>query len=809
MPIHKKPIVIFAGAGISKEAPANLLSWREYNKLIIHEIGEAGARVAGTGSNLLDAEEILQKVPISTISDFLFNYSAGKAYFPLLKILEGVHPNRNHHLLAQLAETGEIAGIITTNFDTLVEQAFHEHGMPCFVYLREEDYADFDDKGFPIYKVHGSVMDTDTAIDTAQQKLRGLSEAKKQLLSKVFRENHIIFLGVSGEDFAFDRDYFPLADAKHGITWVLNPDPGKAHCGLQRVEHPGSCEDLSIHVRKNLDRMADFQLYVATIPEFCSFMGWKVEEVSPSMPNKEARPSAEQTVREFLNSIAVTEWGCAGMCMELFHIIKKHQEALELAIKTDQVLSGWLNSCPKQEEYVLLPLVEQTVSDLLTESIPPGMEQITETDRLMPLCDTMADTFAAAEMYSKAMKYYYFSLRITNQRFLEHIIENDYAKLRKSYNNMSTTKLRIGRMLTRMRRYDNASRFLAEAMEDACHAKAFFDIAAAFQCRMELDMALVHDRDFHPEPLLSYRLFDASRLYADIWCVIRLAKKAGNTRTLSQIYFDMITLFADHGMFSYIPLIIEKIQSYGAVTPEADWYLEATETLKSSLPDNMERAEALPPILQYQEPQYDTSWTDCRERDILSAAEGQEAYRLVCLGKDAEARKLLKETSDRYYSRQYNSSGNDPVSDREDLYLAEMFSYCYAKLEARSQNTFGTKEVEPYLLRCLTLEIHLWQTEYLTETTANIAQYYYAIHAFEEASFYAELCLCLCDDPVAHGIILVACAIAALSCINTDKKPDAIYYGNLYFQLEQQFPQASDPAIREYLREWLDNCEGN
>jgi len=46
------------------------------------------------------------------------------------------------------------------------------------------------------------------------------------------------------------------------------------------------------------------------------------------------------------------------------------------------------------------------------------MEQITETDRLVPLCDTMADTFAAAEMYGKAMKYYYFSLRITNQRFL-------------------------------------------------------------------------------------------------------------------------------------------------------------------------------------------------------------------------------------------------------------------------------------------------------------------------------------------------------------------------------------------------------
>lgn len=806
MSIHNKPIVIFAGAGISKEAPANLFSWREYNKLIIHEIGEAGARVAGIDGNLLDAEEVLQKVPISTVSDFLFNYSAGQAYFPLLKILDGSHPNKNHHLLAHLAETRQIAGIITTNFDTLVEQAFNTHGVPYFVYLHEKDYADFSDKGFPVYKIHGSVMDTDTAIDTAQQKLRGLSKAKKQLLSKVFQQNHIIFLGVSGEDFAFDQDYFPLADAKHGITWVLNPDPDTMHCGLQWIEHPRSCESLSIHVRKNLDRMADFQLCVATISEFCAFMGWKAEEVSENMPYNETRPSARQTVREFLSSIAVTEWGCAGMCIELSHILKENREALELAVKIDQVLSERMDSYPKQEGYSLLPLVEQTVSDLLTENISPGMEQITETDRLMPLCDTMADTFAAAKMYNKAMKYYYFSLRITTQRFLEHIIEKDYAKLRKSYNNMSTTKMRIGRMLTRMGRYGNASRFLAESMEDALKAGAFYDIAAAFQCRVEMDMALIHDEDFPSEQLFSYRSFDTSRLYADMWCVIRLAQKAGNSRTLSQIYFDMMTLFAEHSMFTYIPVIIEKIETYGAITPEAALYLEAANELKNSLPDHMERAETLPPPFQYREPKYDTRWEDCRERDILSTKEGREAYRQVCLGRNAEAIKLLKEAADRYYEIYLKS---DSASERKDMYLAEMFSYCYAKLEAMSRNTFGIKEVETYLLRCLELEIRLWQTEYLTEITAHLSQYYYAVDAYWEASLYAELCLCLCDDPVAHGIILASCAIAALSCINMEKKPDAIYYGNLYFQLEKQFPQASDPSIREFLRGWLDDNKDN
>lgn len=802
MNIHNKKIIIFAGAGISKEAPANLLSWREYNRLIIHEIGEAGARAAEIDGNLLNAEEVLQKVPASTVSDFLFNYSAGKAYFPLLKILEGSHPNRNHHLLAQLAESGEISGIITTNFDTLIEQAFQNHGMSCSVYLHDEDYANFEYKGFPVYKIHGSVMDTDTAIDTAQQKLQGLSAAKRQLLRRTFQENHIIFLGVSGEDFAFDRDYFPLTDAKCGITWVLNPNPEKMHCGLRWIEFPNNYEDLSIHVRKNLDHIGDFKLCVATIPEFCSYMHWKIGEIYENISYYGVPPLARQTVKEFLSSIAVTEWGCAGMCIELLRIVKGEKEALELTMQVDKVLSKWINSYQEQEGYILLPIIEQTVSDLLTDPMPTGIEQIMEMDRLMPLCDTMADVFKINKMFSKAMKYYYFSLRITNQRFLEHIIEKNYAKIRKAYNNMSTTKMRIGRMLTDMGRYNNASRFFAEAMEDALNAGAFYDIAAVYFCRVEMDMAMIHEEDSLPEQMFSYRSFDVNRLYADMWCTIRLAQRAGNSRVLCYIYIQMMNLFVDYNMFFYVPLILERIESYAQITPEAVLYLEMIDNLKSCLPDDMESADALPPDLQYREPQYETIWEDCRERDILSTQEGQKAYRQACLGREEEARKLLKEASDRYYAHYLSG---DSASDRKCTYLAEMFSYCYIKLEAKSRNTFAIKEAEVYLLRCLTLEINLWQTEYLTETTAYISQYYYGNEAYSEALLYAELCLCLCDNPIAHGLILNSCAVAALSCINMDKKPDAIRYGNLYFQLAQQFPPASDPSIKEYLREWLDS----
>lgn len=802
--LHSKKIVIFAGAGISKEAPSNLFSWWEYNRLIINEIGKIGAGTAGMDGNLLDADEVMQKVPVSTISDFLFNYSAGKAYFPLLKILEGSHPNRNHYLLAQLAECGEIAGIITTNFDTLIEQAFAEHGFPVLTYVCDEDYADFKYKGFPIYKIHGSVTDTDTAIDTAQQKLQGLSAAKKQLLSRIFRENHIIFMGFSGEDFAFDCDYIPLADAKCGITWVLNPAPGKVHCGLQWMEYPRNCEDLSIFVRKNLNHINGFKLCVATISEFCDFMEWKMTEVLEKASLDGIPFSAQHTVREFLIGNAVTEWGCVGMCIELLRTVKGNKKALALALQVDKVLSKWLDSYPGQKAYILLPIIEQTVSDLLTEIIQFGTEQIAELYMLMPLCDTLADTFKLAGMYSKSMKYYYFSLCITHQRFLEHILENDYAKLRKSYNNMATTKMRIGKMLFEMKRYGNASRFLEEAMEDALKAGYFYDISAAYLCRVEMDIAMLQEKDTSQEYMFLYRTFDVQRLYADMWCVIRLAKKAGNSRVLCSVYCHMMVLFTDYKMFSYIPLVLDHIESFAKITPEASRCLEMVEELRKSLPDDIERAEGFPPDLQYHEPQYEVIWEYCRERDILSVKEGQEAYRQVCLGREDEARRVLKEAADQYYQ---NCLEGDFVTDRENMYLAEMFSYCYIRMEAKHRNTFGIKEAEIYLFRCLKLELSLWQTEYLTETTAYITIYYYENEAFSEALLYAELCLCFSDNPIAHGIILNSCAIAALSCINMDKKPEAAYYAEFYFQLAEQFPEASDASIKEFLLGWLNDSK--
>lgn len=44
-------IVIVAGAGISKDKPANLPSWWDYNLLLIESIGKIGAEALGRSAN--------------------------------------------------------------------------------------------------------------------------------------------------------------------------------------------------------------------------------------------------------------------------------------------------------------------------------------------------------------------------------------------------------------------------------------------------------------------------------------------------------------------------------------------------------------------------------------------------------------------------------------------------------------------------------------------------------------------------------------------------------------------------------------
>lgn len=102
-------------------------------------------------------------------------------------------------MLAKLASDNHISGIVTTNFDTLIEKAFLQKGVPFTEYSTVNDYLALKEYGgIPIHKIHGSAKKAIYAIDTAQQKLQGFS----------------------GEDFLFGTDFILIRvskDSKQGI----------------------------------------------------------------------------------------------------------------------------------------------------------------------------------------------------------------------------------------------------------------------------------------------------------------------------------------------------------------------------------------------------------------------------------------------------------------------------------------------------------------------------------------------------------------------------------------------------------------
>lgn len=80
--------------------------------------------------------------------------------------------------------------------------------------------------GPAVFKIHGSVTDSTTIVDTVSQKLRGLGVPVRGRLIELFQRHHVLVAGFSGADLAFGPDYpafSALKAGREGITWVVEP----------------------------------------------------------------------------------------------------------------------------------------------------------------------------------------------------------------------------------------------------------------------------------------------------------------------------------------------------------------------------------------------------------------------------------------------------------------------------------------------------------------------------------------------------------------------------------------------------------
>jgi tetratricopeptide (TPR) repeat protein len=218
--IRRGEATFLVGAGVSVPPPSRLPLAASLVASLIAPVLQPLMLPAGLTRSVVKA---LVRLRPELITDVLLEHLGIDAIRPLLHMLRG-QPNAWHGLLS--AALGNGCSVITTNFDTLIEEAgaVIEHRFQTVV------GSDVDETGNAnsiLFKIHGSIGgDAGAALSSValavRQVGRGLSRRQTRLLGTLITHRPLIVLGYSGRD---DFDILPALlniDRTAPGLWVVH-----------------------------------------------------------------------------------------------------------------------------------------------------------------------------------------------------------------------------------------------------------------------------------------------------------------------------------------------------------------------------------------------------------------------------------------------------------------------------------------------------------------------------------------------------------------------------------------------------------
>jgi SIR2-like domain len=184
----------------------------------------------------------------------LMEEEIGPAYFRVWQSLETDVYGPVHAGLAELASRGRLAAIITTNFDRLIETALRDRGQAFRVFHDQQTFADLATRGegdasaLPVIKIHGTIEDATSLVDTLRQRLMGRPEPLMNALQALLRRHPWLFLGFSGADFSYDAHYLGILDAAADATGFvfLAPPATSIQAGVRTLAEAYGAEKAAI-----------------------------------------------------------------------------------------------------------------------------------------------------------------------------------------------------------------------------------------------------------------------------------------------------------------------------------------------------------------------------------------------------------------------------------------------------------------------------------------------------------------------------------------------------------------------------------
>lgn len=218
------PFVVFVGAGASAMPPSRLPTWTEFNDLLLECLCDLLAEFSDNRQPTAKMLAIFRARRDQTrffAPDFqaqLIEEEIGADYFRVWQSLDTEIYGPVHAALAELARLGRLAAVVTTNFDRLIETALRKrdvmfevfHDGPGFATLLHaiDHYV-----GLPVIKIHGSLEDEASLVDTLKQRVVGRPKPLIKILRALLRRYPWLYLGFSGADFSYDPHYLGILDA--------------------------------------------------------------------------------------------------------------------------------------------------------------------------------------------------------------------------------------------------------------------------------------------------------------------------------------------------------------------------------------------------------------------------------------------------------------------------------------------------------------------------------------------------------------------------------------------------------------------
>jgi hypothetical protein len=240
--LSSRPIVLFAGAGLSVDPPTNAPVWKDVQRNLVEAV-TSRLRLEDwpVRDELVARSEVLTDgLRPETFFQALYDRCVYFDSYALLKLLIGVQPNRHHLAVAELLRSGHLTTVITTNFDENIEHGIQAvAGRPAQRCVSIGDYTDANTtRPSEVYKLHGTISDPASMSATLSQTAI-LPKEKATLLRSLLTEKAVLFVGYSGND----DDIWPviselLAETKQPVVVCVYPgsDPAEP---IHSLKAPG------------------------------------------------------------------------------------------------------------------------------------------------------------------------------------------------------------------------------------------------------------------------------------------------------------------------------------------------------------------------------------------------------------------------------------------------------------------------------------------------------------------------------------------------------------------------------------------